>query len=313
MLGTGSTHQQFLLQYLTWLGRILHGDLGYSRLRNESVTSLLAASLPRTLALMGISTLIALAVAIPLGLVQAARRGRAADHVLRGLTYLFYGMPTFVLGAVLVLFFAVDKHLFGAEGPQAPGIVGVITDVRDLTLPVLTLTLVTIATFARSCLGRFDRMANAASESGSVCSSRFFIRPATIVIFLFAKSTSDHGNSANSSRRSAVSRPKRIMSRACAGSVSTAAQIIRSVSIVGAFLRGAPGFGRSPRSRSSRGLRSIISRRRHHVRNWFRPPKVRRFSACELGKSSSIRRTISLVTPPIAMVSAFIRRMAFLA
>jgi peptide/nickel transport system permease protein len=149
VLGTGSTHQQFLLQYLTWLGRILHGDLGYSRLRNEGVTSLLAASLPRTLALMGISTLIALAIAIPLGLVQAARRGRAADHVARGLAYVFYGMPTFVLGAVLVLFFAVDKHIFGAEGPQAPGIVGVVTDVRDLTLPVLTLTLVTIATFAR--------------------------------------------------------------------------------------------------------------------------------------------------------------------
>jgi peptide/nickel transport system permease protein len=149
VLGTGSAHQQFLLQYLTWLGQILHGNLGYSRARNESVADLLATSLPRTLALTGISTLIALAVAVPLGLLQAVRRSRAADHLLRGLTYLFYGMPTFVLGAVLVLFFAVDHHVFGAEGPQAPGILGVITDVRDLTLPVLTLTLVTIAIFAR--------------------------------------------------------------------------------------------------------------------------------------------------------------------
>jgi peptide/nickel transport system permease protein len=149
VLGTGSAHQQFLLQYLTWLGRVLQGNLGYSRARNESVSYLLAASLPRTLALTGISTLIALAVAVPLGLLQAVRRSRAADHVLRGLTYLFYGMPTFVLGALLVLFFAVDHHVFGAEGPQAPGILGVVTDVRDLTLPVLTLTLVTIAIFAR--------------------------------------------------------------------------------------------------------------------------------------------------------------------
>jgi peptide/nickel transport system permease protein len=149
LLGTGPAHQQFLLQYLTWLGRVARGDLGYSRMRNESVTYLLAASLPRTLVLMGFSTLIALLVAMPLGLVQATRRGRAVDHVLGGLTYLFYGMPTFVLGALLVLFFAVDKHIFGAEGPQAPGIVGVVTDVRDLTLPVLTLALVTIATFAR--------------------------------------------------------------------------------------------------------------------------------------------------------------------
>jgi peptide/nickel transport system permease protein len=149
VLGTGSAHQQFLLQYLTWLGRVLHGNLGYSRARNESVTFLLAASLPRTLALTGISTLIALVVAIPAGLLQAVGRGRVADHVARVLTYLFYGMPTFVLGAILVLFFAVDRHIFGAEGPQAPGIIGVITDVRDLTLPVLTLTLVTVAIFAR--------------------------------------------------------------------------------------------------------------------------------------------------------------------
>lgn len=149
VLGPGPAHQQFLLQYLTWLGRVLHGDLGYSRARNEGVTYLLAASLPRTVVLTGFSTLIALVVAIPLGLLQATQRGRGPDRVLRGLTYVFYSVPTFVLGALLVLFFAVDKHVFGAEGPQAPGIGGVITDVRDLTLPVLTLALVTIATFAR--------------------------------------------------------------------------------------------------------------------------------------------------------------------
>jgi peptide/nickel transport system permease protein len=149
VLGPGSAHQQFLLQYLTWLGRVLHGDLGYSRARNEGVTYLLAASLPRTVVLMGFATLIALVLAIPLGLLQATHRGRGLDHVLRGLTYVFYSVPTFVLGALLVLFFAVDKHIFGSEGPQAPGIGGVITDARDLTLPVLTLALVTIATFAR--------------------------------------------------------------------------------------------------------------------------------------------------------------------
>jgi peptide/nickel transport system permease protein len=149
VLGTGSAHRQVLLQYLSWLGRVLSGDLGYSRVRNESVTYLLAASLPRTLALMGLSTLLALLAAIPLGLIQATHRGRIGDRLLGGLTYFFYGMPTFVLGALLVLFFAVKKHIFGAEGPQAPGIVGVVTDVRDLTLPVLTLALVTVATFAR--------------------------------------------------------------------------------------------------------------------------------------------------------------------
>ncbi len=111
---------------------------------------MLAESLPRTLVLTGSATLIALAVAIPLGLVQAVRRNSAVDQALRGLTYVLYSMPSFVLGSLLILFLATGGlHLFGAEGPQAPGVTAVLTDTRDLTLPVLTLSLATIAIFAR--------------------------------------------------------------------------------------------------------------------------------------------------------------------
>ncbi len=149
VLGNGSVHQQFLLQYLTWLGKVLRGNLGYSLRLNQSVGALLAASLPRTLVLTVAATLVALAVAVPAGLWQAVRRNSAVDHVLRGLTFLFFGTPVFVLGSVLILFFADKWHMFGAEGPQAAGFAGVITDPRDMTLPVLTLALVTIAIFAR--------------------------------------------------------------------------------------------------------------------------------------------------------------------
>jgi len=148
VVGTGAAHSEFLLEYLSWLGQVLQGNLGISA-RGGSVSTLLAASLPRTLVLTGFSTLIALAVAIPAGIIQAVRRNTAVDHVLRGLAFVFYGTPSFVLGSVLILFLGVQHHIFGAEGPQAPGIVGVVTDWRDLTLPVLTLTLLTIATFAR--------------------------------------------------------------------------------------------------------------------------------------------------------------------
>ncbi len=150
VLGNGSAHREFLAQYLTWLGRAAGGNLGFSPRLNETVGSLLAASLPRTLVLTGLSTLIALLIAVPLGLVQAVRKGTVADQVVRTATYACYGIPTFVLGAVLILALATGGvHLFGAEGPQAPGVLAVLTDVRDLTLPVLTLSLVTIATFAR--------------------------------------------------------------------------------------------------------------------------------------------------------------------
>jgi peptide/nickel transport system permease protein len=149
VLGRSGAHQQFLLAYLTWLGRVLRGNLGFSTRLNVSVGTLLAASLPRTVVLTGASTVIALLIAVPAGLVQAVRRRSATDRVLRTVTYVCYGTPTFALGAVLLLFLAVDLHLFAAEGPQATGIVGFATDVRALTLPVLTLTLMTVAIFAR--------------------------------------------------------------------------------------------------------------------------------------------------------------------
>jgi peptide/nickel transport system permease protein len=149
VLGSGTAHQQFLAGYLTWLGRVLSGNLGRSLRLNQSVGALLAASLPRTLVLTGLSTLIALLIAVPVGLVQAVRRNSAVDHLLRGVTYVLYGVPPFVLGLLLVLYLAVDAHLFGAEGPQRTGVGGFITDPRDLTLPVATLSLVTIAIFAR--------------------------------------------------------------------------------------------------------------------------------------------------------------------
>jgi peptide/nickel transport system permease protein len=139
----------FFPQYLGWLGQVVHGNLGFSLLRNEPVSTLLAASLPRTIALTGTAVLLALIVAIPVGMLQAVHKNKLVDHLLRAFTLLCYGTPSFVLGSVLILVFAVKLKWFGAEGPQAPGFGGVIADWRDLTLPVLTLALLTIALFSR--------------------------------------------------------------------------------------------------------------------------------------------------------------------
>jgi peptide/nickel transport system permease protein len=147
VVGAGNAHSQFLLQYLSWLGQVASGNLGTSPA--GSVSTVLANSFPQTLVLMSVSTAIALLVAIPVGMAQAIRRNTATDAVLRVITYAFYGMPAFVLGSLLILFLAVDQHIFGAEGPQTPGFAGTIGDWRDLTLPVATLSLGTIAVFAR--------------------------------------------------------------------------------------------------------------------------------------------------------------------
>ncbi len=138
-----------VVQYLAWLGQVLRGNLGYSFQQSASVGSLLAASLPRTIALTLTATVLAIAVAVPLGLAQAVGRDKAADRVLRTLLYLGYGMPSFFLGTVLILVFAIGLRWLGAEGPQEVGIAGVLTDWRALTLPVATLAIFVCAVFAR--------------------------------------------------------------------------------------------------------------------------------------------------------------------
>lgn len=173
-----------VIAYVHWLGQVLHGNLGYSVIDNASVGSLLAASLPRTLALTLTATLLGLAVAVPAGLAQAVRRDGAADRIGRALSYIGYGIPSFFLGSVLIMVFAVRLHWLGAEGPQAPGIAGVLTDWRDLTLPVLTLAVITMAIFSRyvraaaiDSLGHdYVRTARAGGDSRSQVLTRHVLR-----------------------------------------------------------------------------------------------------------------------------------------
>ena len=72
-------------QYFLWLGHLAQGNLGYSWKLNQSVASLLGNHLPKTIILVGISTVIALAVAIPIGVWQAVRRNKAVDYTFTGL------------------------------------------------------------------------------------------------------------------------------------------------------------------------------------------------------------------------------------
>ena len=108
-------------QYLLWLGNLLRGNLGYSWTLNQSVASVLANRLPRTLLLVGPSILVALAVAIPMGMVQAVRRNKLSDHVLNALSVSFYAAPDFLIAIVAILLLAVRFPIFPVLGPQAEG------------------------------------------------------------------------------------------------------------------------------------------------------------------------------------------------
>jgi peptide/nickel transport system permease protein len=136
-----------LYRYLE--GLVLHFNLGYSYKSNEPVKDLIFSRLPKTLVLLGLSTTLALIVAIPLGILQVVRRNSIVDYLLTAMSFLLYAMPDFLIGLLLILYLAVDVHWFSIAAPDAPTVAGILADPRALVLPVLTLASTTVAAFSR--------------------------------------------------------------------------------------------------------------------------------------------------------------------
>jgi len=136
-------------QYWLWLRHLLAGNLGFSWKLNQSVASLLGGHLPKTIFLVGISTILALLLAVPVGVIQAVRRNKFVDHFFNGFSTVFYAMPAFLLGILLILFFAIKIPIFPPEGPQGEGLGVLFTNFNALILPIISLTLITLALFSR--------------------------------------------------------------------------------------------------------------------------------------------------------------------
>jgi peptide/nickel transport system permease protein len=137
------------VQYVLYVGRLFHGNLGFSYHFDQSVGSLLSLDLPKSAVLVGASYVIALVIAIPMGVVQAMRREKLLDHTLTAFSFVGYAMPTFWLGILLVVWFSADLHLFPSEGPQGATVGAALANPSGLVLPVATLTIVTVAQFSR--------------------------------------------------------------------------------------------------------------------------------------------------------------------
>lgn len=135
-------------QYWIWLKHLTTGNFGYSYKLNQTVSSLTKDRLPKTILLVGVANLIALVVAVPLGLMQAIKRNRLADYAVTGVAFVFYSMPLFWLSILLVIVFAIDLGVFPPQAPQGD-FLQVLEHPNAMVLPVLTLTLVTVALFTR--------------------------------------------------------------------------------------------------------------------------------------------------------------------
>lgn len=136
-------------QFVSYVGRLLRGNLGYSFDQDDPVSTLIAQRLPKDLILLGLSTLLALLIAIPLGIYQAVRRNRLGDYALTGAAFVLYSMPIFLLALLLLAALSVQFHLLPPEAPQSPTVLGILSHPAGLVLPVVTLALAAVALFSR--------------------------------------------------------------------------------------------------------------------------------------------------------------------
>jgi peptide/nickel transport system permease protein len=139
----------WLVQYLRYMGDVLRGNLGFSFKLNQSVTALLGEVWARSAWLSGASLVLSIVIAVPLGVYQAVRRNTIGDYAATSVAFAVYAMPAFFLGLILIQLFALDLHWFSFEGSQSTSLVSIITDVHGMTLPIVTLTLLTVASYSR--------------------------------------------------------------------------------------------------------------------------------------------------------------------
>lgn len=131
-----------LERYFAWLGNVLQGDFGYSRLYNQPTLDILLPRLGNTVILMGLSFVLALAIALPAGIYAATRPQSAVDHAINMVAFAGISVPPFWLAILLIILFAVTLGWLPAGGMgDGRDFWG---DARYLVLPVLALTIATV-------------------------------------------------------------------------------------------------------------------------------------------------------------------------
>jgi peptide/nickel transport system permease protein len=141
-------HEPLYAQFFTWIGRLLHGDLGVSLISNVPVLKMIGQRLEPSLSLAITTIIVAIVVAVPLGVIAAWKHGTWIDRFVIGLSVLGFSVPVFVLGYVLIQLFAIDLRWVPVQGFRS------ITSgfgpfFQRIILPTLALSFIYIALIAR--------------------------------------------------------------------------------------------------------------------------------------------------------------------
>jgi peptide/nickel transport system permease protein len=126
------------VQYLSWLGHTLEGNMGHSLRTGDPVTSEIVSRLPVTLELAALATVLSLLIAIPFGILSAVRRGGVIDLIVRLIGLLGLSVPNFLLATMLVLFVSTRWNVLPTTG-FVPVSGGIWPNIKSLILPAISL------------------------------------------------------------------------------------------------------------------------------------------------------------------------------
>ena len=131
----------FVVQYITWLGNLLRGDMGTSYVSNKSVFSTFVSKLPATLLLTLVSILLTVVISIPLGIWSAVKQNRATDYVIRTASFIGNSLPNFFVSLLLMYLFAIKVKWFP--------VISSGVSMKSVALPALTLAIAMSAKYLR--------------------------------------------------------------------------------------------------------------------------------------------------------------------
>ena len=131
----------FFVQYFSWLGNLLRGDMGTSYVSNKPVFSTFVSKLPATLLLTFVSILLTVVISIPLGIWAAVRQNKATDYVIRTASFIGNSLPSFFVSLLLMYLFAIRLGWFP--------VISKGVSLQSVALPALTLAIAMSAKYLR--------------------------------------------------------------------------------------------------------------------------------------------------------------------
>ena len=141
--------EPIFVQFVTWLGSLIQGDLGTSIFSNKPVTELIAQRLEPTLMLALTTIIFSILVAVPLGTIAAFRAGSWIDRLVMLFSVGGFSVPVFVLGYILIYYFSITWRILPVQGYRSPFEDGMLPFIQHIILPTLTLSVIYIALLAR--------------------------------------------------------------------------------------------------------------------------------------------------------------------